>query len=379
MISALAAAPVAMKKTFGSFAPFFKFILLSLVILSTSRLLLMYWHSERLTTNQDWITVLIQGLRIDISSLSWLLILPVLITALCSGLKPLRKLTYWLSRLWLTLTFCFIFFMEISTPSFIMEYDLRPNRLFIEYLNYPKEVFSMLVKGHLLSLIVGLLGLCLSAYFCWLWSGKLFKAQGLHSGKSRYIGGLILVLILFLGARSTLGHRPMNPAMVYFSNDPLINSLILNSSYSVAFAAKQLAAEVNTSKLYGQLSDEIIIKNVQAFKQITTDELINQNLPTLTKQTASYRGPKKNLVIILQESLGARFVGSLGGLPLTPNLDRLTTQAWSFERMFATGTRSVRGIEAVMTGFTPTPDRAVVPRAKSQSNFFMAVKAISII
>ncbi len=31
--------------------------------------------------------------------------------------------------------------MELATPAFILQYDVRPNRLFIEYLKYPKEVF----------------------------------------------------------------------------------------------------------------------------------------------------------------------------------------------------------------------------------------------
>ncbi|WP_431159405.1 sulfatase-like hydrolase/transferase, partial [Winogradskyella poriferorum] len=82
------------------------------------------------------------------------------------------------------------------------------------------------------------------------------------------------------------------------------------------------------------------------------------------------RGKPKNIVIILQESLGARFVGSLGGLPLTPNLDALADEGWYFESLYATGTRSVRGIEAVTTGFTPTPARSVVKLGKSQSGFF---------
>lgn len=76
------------------------------------------------------------------------------------------------------------------------------------------------------------------------------------------------------------------------------------------------------------------------------------------------------MVILLQESLGAQFVGSLGGLPLTPNLDELMQEGWQFTQMYATGTRSVRGIEAVTTGFPPSPSRAVVKLSKSQTGFF---------
>ncbi len=39
--------------------------------------------------------------------------------------------------------------------SFIMEYDVRPNRLFVEYLVYPKEVFGMLWSGYKLELFIG--------------------------------------------------------------------------------------------------------------------------------------------------------------------------------------------------------------------------------
>lgn len=55
---------------------------------------------------------------------------------------------------------------------------------------------------------------------------------------------------------------------------------------------------------------------------------------------------------------------------LTPEIDKLNQEGWAFERLYATGTRSVRGIEAVIIGFTPTPSRAVVKLDKSQKDFF---------
>ena len=58
-----------------------------------------------------------------------------------------------------------------------------------------------------------------------------------------------------------------------------------------------------------------------------------------------------NVVFFLQESLGAEYVGSLGGLPLTPEFDKLSKEGLLFTNLYCTGTRSVRGIEAVVTGF----------------------------
>ena len=51
------------------------------------------------------------------------------------------------------------------------------------------------------------------------------------------------------------------------------------------------------------------------------------------------------------------------------DLDALASQGWWFENLYATGTRSVRGLEALITGFTPTPAQSVVKLGKSQRDF----------
>jgi phosphoglycerol transferase MdoB-like AlkP superfamily enzyme len=93
--------------------------------------------------------------------------------------------------------------------------------------------------------------------------------------------------------------------------------------------------------------------------------------PTLHYQKATQARDKPfNLVIILEESLGADTVGSLGGWDITPELDKLADQGIWLERLYATGTRSVRGIEAIISGFTPTPMVSVVKLPDTQTNFF---------
>ncbi len=134
-----------------------------------------------------------------------------------------------------------VVYMEVATPPFIIEYDLRPNRLFVEYLIYPKEVFGMLWSGYKLELFIGLVVSVLTVVLGWRWSKTL--VSNLHYPKWywRPVIAVLVVTVGVLGARSSLGHRPMNPAMVSFSSDPLMNDLALNSAYSVIFAAKQMA------------------------------------------------------------------------------------------------------------------------------------------
>ncbi len=78
-----------------------------------------------------------------------------------------------------------------------------------------------------------------------------------------------------------------------------------------------------------------------------------------------------NLVIILEESLGAEYVGYLGGLPLTPSIDKLSKEGISFTKLYSTGTRTVRAIEALICGFLPTPGASIVKLERSQQGFLL--------
>ncbi len=350
------------------------FILLSSVVLLTlliSRTGLALWQYPHFTNIETALTLITQGIRIDLSTLGYLLFIPAIIHP---WILRTRYATGWvrqLKRLFYLLLLTVVFF-ELATPAFINEYGLRPNRLFIEYLVYPNEVAKMLLNGHLITLLLVLLSLVIYAYLSSLLINRFFAQQTITkiSTSSAAISSLILISTLLLCARGTLAHRPINPSLVYFSTDPLVNSLTINSLYSVAYAYKQLANEKNAAKMYGKMPEKTVNALVQQSTGLTPGAFHSTNQPTLATRKPIYQGTPKNLVVILEESLGAQFVSSLGGLPLTPELDKFYRQGWGFSRLYATGTRSVRGIEAVITGFPPTPARAVVKLDKSQHNFF---------
>lgn len=346
--------------------PIFLFIGINLLVLSLSRIGLSLWQAERVSAVNGWFPLIVQGLRIDIVSLCYLLGVPALFCVLIGNQSWWLKLL----RIWLTVSSVFIVFMELATPAFIETYDFRPNRQFIEYLLYPKEVFTMLAKGHLAAVVSSLVITLLAAWAFWIIAGKAVQRLGSFSWKSRPFIALLVIALAFVGARSSFAHRGINPAMVAFSSDPLVNSLVLNSGYSVIYAAQQLKDEEKSSEQYGKMSEEEMLEIVKNSRNRPTSDYINPAIPTLTRNEATYKGKAKNIVIILEESFGAQFIGTLGGKPLSPEFDKLAKEGWLFENLYATGTRSVRGIEAVTAGFTPTPARATVKLTKSQNGFF---------
>ncbi|MCS0232281.1 LTA synthase family protein [Vibrio alginolyticus] len=352
----------------GPLQPIAAFSLFSLLFLSISRVLLAFWQIDRIDSLNDLIYILGQGLRVDIATLCWLFILPALFSTFMPLTGKMGECWKRILRIWMVLGLWVLVYMELATAPFIQEYDLRPNRLFVEYLIYPKEVLSMLWTGYKLELFIGALGTVLTITLGWKWSKKLTDKAQQVNWKWRPLLALFVVLFGVAGARSSLGHRPLNPAMVAFSNDPLLNDLALNSSYSLLFAVNSMKSEKSAEQFYGKMDTQKMLELVRTSS--TKSDFNPSLLPTMNSNPATYQGKHKNLVILLQESLGAQFVGALGGLPLTPNLDELMKEGWQFTQMYATGTRSVRGIEAVTTGFPPSPSRAVVKLSKSQTGFF---------
>ncbi|MCF7483051.1 LTA synthase family protein [Vibrio sp. J1-1] len=353
---------------FGPLQPIAVFSLFSLTFLSLSRVLLLCWQSDRIESFQDLIYILGQGVRVDAATLCWLFVLPALLSALLPFNGKIGDGWKWILRLWMVAGLWILVYMELATAPFIQEYDLRPNRLFIEYLIYPKEVMSMLWTGYKLELFIGAAGTALTLILGWKWSKKLTDSAQQINWKWRPLLAILVVLIGVAGARSSFGHRPLNPAMVAFSSDPLLNDLTLNSSYSLLFAVNNMKSEKSAEQFYGKMDSQKMLEIVRLSSR--KSDFNPELLPTMNHNSATYKGKPKNLVILLQESLGTQFVGALGGLPLTPNLDKLTEEGWLFTQMYATGTRSVRGIEAVTTGFPPSPSRSVVKLSKSQTGFF---------
>jgi phosphoglycerol transferase MdoB-like AlkP superfamily enzyme len=79
---------------------------------------------------------------------------------------------------------------------------------------------------------------------------------------------------------------------------------------------------------------------------------------------------RRNVIVVVVESLSAHFLGVFGNPEgLTPNLDELAGQGILFTRLYACGTRTIRGLEALNLSLPPTPGRALGKRANSNQMF----------
>ena len=350
--------------------PIFSFFLIGLSITTISRILLFFVFKERVVENPNYGQLFLIGLRFDLILMCYIAFLPTVLISLLpdSVLKHFKKFfnIYFIFFLFLFLL------MELSTLDFINQYDTRPNRLFLDYLIYPKEVVGTLLKSYLPSLIITTILLGIALFFAFKHGKKIFYPQE-SNYKTKLLLFLVVAFFLFWGARGSLtSKRPINASNAIFCSDQMTNSLGLNSLYTVAFAAYSMKNEGDVKK-YGKMDELEAYTRVKKYMDVT--EFIPGEVPFLHLQKPDAPQPKYNVVIFLQESLGAEYVGCLKGLPLTPELDKLSKEGLLFTNLYCTGTRSVRGIEQVTAGFLPNPSESIVKLSGSQQGFFTLADA----
>ncbi|MFT3800202.1 MAG: LTA synthase family protein [Burkholderiaceae bacterium] len=361
-----------------------RFAVAALLVSTLSRIGLSVWLAERVNAVDGWGPILAGGLRVDLSVLAMCMLPPMLLAPWVGHRRFAVRATAW----WYRLVLCVLAFLEIATPTFIGEYDSRPNRLFFEYLVSPREVGGTLLSAYPLELALSALATAAVIAFAiaWLPTGARRRRDRLAPRpvppapmrwRWRVPATLMAAVVLVLLARGTLAHRPLNPSMVAFGNDGLVNTLPVNSLYNVAHAVYRTRSERSSREAYGAMPVEQMSSIVLDTAGLPNPP-IDATRPSLHRQTPSHpRQRPLHIVMIVEESLGAQFVAHLGGRPLTPRLDELSAQAWTFRQAYATGTRSARGLEALTTGFPPTPSEAVLKLPRAQSGFFTLASLLS--
>lgn len=348
--------------------------MISIFFIGRLTLFILFYDNFKDESFNYWLTFL-YGLRMDTITASVLLLLPV--TLLTLSPNNIKNLINSILKYYFVIIISFIIYMEIATFPFIFQYDVRPNYLFVEYLIYPKEIFSMIFSKYKLELSIAAISISL---FIFLYL-KTYKNSFLLLFNISYLKRILffipLILILFIGIRSSFGHRGANLSDAMFSTNRMINEITKNTIHSVVYAMYSNAKHgtKNLMKRYGKMEIKEALFNVEKALNITS---INSNKPFQRLEKTHFKQVKsKNLVIFIQESMGYQFVEALGGEKgITPNINRLAKEGIFFNNLYSNGTRSVRGLAGLVAGNFSIPGKGVLKRNKSQKNYFTLAKLL---
>ncbi len=276
----------------------------------------------------------------------------------------------------------FILFVEYY---FFDEFKSRFNTVAVDYLAAPKEVAGNIWESYP---VVPIVSICAVLSLLWLVVALIYFRQMWFQpvrARTRF-AHFAIAFVLFFGVWVTFNPRVTIFADMFnrdwsgcldwitstvggthFSPDRTLNEIADNGSMSFVNAALTHDLEYDA---YYQTMDK-----AEAYRRVR--HLLAEPGADLTSQTNSIRRhvvgdsskPKLNVVILLEESLGSEFWGCLGRTnTLTPQMDQLATnEGILFTNIYASGNRTVRGFEGVLSSFPPLPGDSIVKRDHSDN------------
>ncbi len=251
-----------------------------------------------------------------------------------------------------------LLFITASEWFFWDEFGARFNFIAVDYLIWTQEVLGNISESYpmipILSGIITLAGIMIwtlhrRGLFIWA-----FKGESSWKDRAAWLAaGLTLpTLAVILVSQS---------AAPSFANQ-YHAELAKNGCWSFFAAFKQM--ELDYPKWYVALPEDQMRREAKALLA-TKNAPSSSAIPEDFRRTITAPGDEHrwNVILICMESMSANFMDHFGKKRgLTPNLDRIAKDSIFFENIYATGTRTVRGMEAITLGLPPTPGQAIIYR-----------------
>lgn len=282
-------------------------------------------------------------------------------------------------------------FIAVSEWLFWDEFGVRFNFIAVDYLVYTTEVIRNIRESYNLPVIFA----ALFATTGLIWYGVCRTGAPRHwldseeaaAGKGRRVvlASVVLPLLLAFGGffmvgardmregeagaieRISAGLRHMGDVELSFPNS-YNTELAKNGPY--AFVAAFWGNELDYDQFYPtRPGDSSFLRLRKLIAQdnstFVTDEAHPRDITRVVRGSAPAK--RLNVIQITVESLSAEYLGcyespQYGPMRLTPNLDRIAQESVWFRHLYAGGTRTVRGMEALSLAVPPTPGQAILRR-----------------
>jgi len=251
-------------------------------------------------------------------------------------------------------------FNVVAEYTFFDEFATRFNFIAVDYLIYTNEVIRNIRESYPVNAILA--GLLLLNVFVFLpVKNHLSRSFSYKSkiGSRLKLGTLFLVLPL-------LSFALVDLSMTQISPNNYADELAGNGIYCLFSAFRN--NELDYNKFYVNRPDKEVLARLKGLVQQDNSRFITPEGPSITRVIHSGGVEKhKNVVLIIEESLSAEYLTAFGNNKgITPNLDKLAGESLFFTHLYATGTRTVRGLEALTLSMPPLPGTSVVKRPKNE-------------
>ncbi len=346
------------------FGPAVLLIILCIIFSFLSRLALLFVSINNISYNPVHILLIfIIGLFYDLISALFFSGLLILYLWLAPG--------WWYRQKWqrvflygyFVISLIILVFNLAGEILFWQEYGNRYDFIAVDYLVYTQEVIQNIIESYPVVWIFS--GIILLAVVLFLYIRKFINWSQQHTIR---FGKRTIIFLAYL-AIVVPSFFFLTNKFRFFSHNRYTNELAGNGMYE--FGTAYFSNEIDFYQKYVTLPDSTAfaiarqqLKTVEAVYDSPVEFSVNRTI------NADSAEKKWNIVLISVESLSRNYMAYYGNKDhITPYLDSLIPHSLFFSNFYATGTRTVRGLEALSLAIPPTPGQSIVRRPHNSDLF----------
>ncbi len=255
-----------------------------------------------------------------------------------------------------------LIFLAAAEYFFFEEFNARLNLVAVDYLIYPTEIIGDIRNEYpvmpllLTAATFGLLA-------AWATRKRLLAGTYQRSGwRARSL--IFGLFILVLGGAIT----GISADSFAFSGNRVANELTGNGMGSFFRALRTSEIDYHTYYASADPQHNLQALTAQLSKGGGTFTRLDEGRIDRTFPARQSGLGKLNVVVVVSESFGAEFSRLYGSeRDWTPEFDALARDGLWFSHMYASGTRTVRGLEAITASFPPIPSVSIVRRPGNEN------------
>lgn len=257
----------------------------------------------------------------------------------------------------------------VSEYFFWNEFGIRYNFIAVDYLIYTTEVIGNIMESYpVVPLFSGVFVVVLAlTIFLYKKTKSTLETIPNLKEKGLFLGGYVVLFLLSLWVTPKFDNIK--------SNNVFVQEIRANGVYKFYYAFTH--SELDFFQFYPTLPEEEARSSFFSNFMIPYPgfgECGFRNFAPIRELPYPVEGEDdeqhKNVVLISVESLSAEFMAAYGNTEgITPFLDSLAQKSIFLTNLYATGNRTVRGLEALTLCVPPTPGESIVKRKDNKNKF----------
>jgi len=330
-----------------------------MLYLSFFRITFIFYFRSRIepaTGLSDVLMTALTGLRYDSMVSTWWTLVPLL-ASITAGFATVDRLA---DRIREAFGFLFILLTSIAwvfTFVYFKEYNEQFNYfIFNLYYDDTRAIMQTIWADYHpipVLIIISIISIIAFSVRKFILRGRFISPDRLATPRftlvSRIAIALLILSLLVVAARGSIGRRPAQRKDAGIMKDAFLNKAVVNPYFSLLFAVQDHVLQTGLAGLEKFLPDRNVRKAAQ---ELFNDHRPFDDLDAYLEKHA--KGPKtvppRHIFLVVMESYDAwPFIGKYASLGLTENLSRLAKNGIYFENFLPASDGTMQSLTAIMT------------------------------